>query len=68
METEEEPNSTEEKNDFLNRQDMALIIIFMSISPELQYHVEEESLSTPDELWTVLEVLFGNKEECEDCM
>ena len=68
MVTEVEPNSTNEKNDFLNRQDMALGFICMSISPELRYHVEDESLSTPDELWTRLEVLFGNKEDCEDCM
>jgi hypothetical protein len=68
METEVEPDSVDEKNDFLNRQDMALRLICISISPELQYHVEEESLSTLDELWTRLEVLFGNKEDCEDCM
>jgi hypothetical protein len=47
---------------------MALELICVSISPELQYHVEEESLSTLDKLWTRLEVLFGNKEYCEDCM
>jgi hypothetical protein len=66
METKVEPDSPEEKNDFLNRQDMALGCICLSISPKIQYHVE--SLSTPDELWTRLEVLFGNKEDCEDCM
>jgi hypothetical protein len=66
METEVEPNSTKEKNDFLNRQDMALGCICLSISPEILYHVE--SLSTPNELWTRLKVQFGNKEDCEDCM
>jgi hypothetical protein len=40
----------------------------VSISPELQYLVEEESLSTSNELWTRLEVLFGNKEYRGDCM
>jgi hypothetical protein len=68
METEVELDSADEKNDFLNTQDMALGLICMSISPKLQYHVEEESLSTLNELWTRLEVLFGNKEGCEDCM
>jgi hypothetical protein len=61
-------NSVDEKNYFLNRQDMTLKLISMFVSPELQYHVEEESLSTPDELWTRLEVLFRNKENWEDCM
>jgi hypothetical protein len=40
----------------------------MFVSPELQYHVEDSSLSTPDELWTKLEVLFRIKEYCEECM
>jgi len=61
-------NSADEKNNFLNRQDMALGFICISISPELQNHVEEESLSTPEELWTALEVLFRNKKYFEDCM
>jgi hypothetical protein len=47
---------------------MALGLICMSVSPELQYHVEELSLSTPDELWTKLEVLFRIKKYCEECM
>jgi hypothetical protein len=33
---------------------------------EIQLHVV--SLSTPDEVWTKLEVLFGIKEYCEECM
>ena len=57
-----------EKNNFLNTQDIDLIFIYVTISPKLQYYVEEESLSTPSELWTRLEVLFENKEGCEDCM
>jgi hypothetical protein len=47
MATKVEPDSPEEKNDFLNRQDMALRLICMFVSPELQYHVEDSSLSTP---------------------
>jgi hypothetical protein len=69
MEMEVDPDSVDEKNDFLNRQDMAIGSIGMSISPELFHQVYEESQgSTPNELWTRLEVLFGNKEYCEDFM
>jgi hypothetical protein len=68
MGTEVEPEFYDDKNDFLNRQDMALRIICMSISSKLQYHVDEESLSTLDDLWTILKVIFENKEDCEYCM
>jgi hypothetical protein len=44
MATKVEPDSANEKNDFLNTQDIALKLICVSISLELQYHVEEESL------------------------
>jgi hypothetical protein len=66
MAMEVEPDSTDEKNDFLNRQDMAIGCICLSISPEILHQVYDESQdSTPNELWTILEVLFGNKEDCE---
>jgi hypothetical protein len=66
MEMEVEPDSSDEKNDFLNRQDMAIGSIGMFVSPELFHQVYEESQGlTPNELWTRLEVLFGNKEYCE---
>jgi hypothetical protein len=69
MAMEVEPDSVDEKNDFLNRQDMAIGSIGMSISPELFHQVYEESQGlTPNELWTILEVIFGNKEYCEDFM
>jgi hypothetical protein len=69
MAMEVEPDSADEKNDFLNRQDMAIGFIFLSISPEILHKVYEESKeSTPNELWNRLEVLFGNKEDCENCM
>jgi len=47
---------------------MALRLICMSVSPELQYHVEELSLSTPNELWTKLEARFRIKKDWEECM
>jgi hypothetical protein len=62
IEMEVEHDSTDEKNDFLNRQDMAIGCICMFVSPELFHEVYDESQeSTPNELWTRLEVLFGNK-------
>jgi ppGpp synthetase/RelA/SpoT-type nucleotidyltranferase len=69
MAMEVEPNSVDEKKDFLNRQDIAIKSIGMSVSPELFHQVYEESQGlTPNELWTRLEVLFGTKEYCEDFM
>jgi hypothetical protein len=66
MEMEVEPDSIDEKNDFLNRQDMDIGSIGMSVSPEIFHQVYEESQGlTPNDLWTRLEVLFGNKEYCE---
>jgi len=66
METKEDPNSVDKKNYFFNGQDMAFRIICMYVSSEIQYHVI--SLSTPDEAWIKLEVLFRIKEDCEECM
>jgi hypothetical protein len=44
---------------------MAIGCICMFVSPELFHQVYDESqYSTPNELWTGLEVLFGNKEYC----
>jgi hypothetical protein len=66
MAMELDPDYVDEKNDFLNRQDMAIGSIGMYVSPEIFHQVYEESQgSTPNELWTRLEVLFGNKEYCE---
>jgi hypothetical protein len=69
MATEVEPDFTDEKNDFLNRQDMAIGFICLSISLEILHQVCDVTQDfTPNELWTILEVLFGNKEDCEDFM
>ena len=62
---EVEPDSIDEKNDFLNRQDMAIGFICLSISPKILHQVYDVSQdSTPNELWTRLKDLFGNKEDC----
>jgi hypothetical protein len=66
MEMEVDPDSFNDKNDFLNRQDMAIGSIDMFVSPELFHQVYEESQgSNQNELWTRLQVLFGNKEYFE---
>jgi hypothetical protein len=62
MGTEVEHDSVDEKNDFLNRQDMAIGFICLSIFPEILHQVCDVSQDfNPNELWTILEVLFGNK-------
>ena len=43
MAMEVEPDSVDEKNDFLNRQDMAIGSISMYVSPKLFHQVYEES-------------------------
>ena len=59
---EVEPHFVDEKNDFLNRKDMAMGCILWSISLENFHQVYDESRdSTPNELWTRWEVIFGNK-------
>ena len=59
---EVETDFVDEKNDFLDRQDMAIESIGMSVSPELFHQVYEGSQGlNANELWTRLEVLFGNK-------
>jgi hypothetical protein len=69
MAMEVEPDSADEKNNFLNRQDMAIGCILYFISYEILHQVCDVTQEfTPNELWTILEVLFGNKEDCEDCM
>ena len=62
MAMEVEPDFANEKNDFLNRQDMAIGFICLSISTEIFHQVCDVTQEfSPNELWTKLEVLFGNK-------
>jgi hypothetical protein len=69
MAMEVDPDFADEKTDFLNRQDMAIGFICLSISPKILHQVCDVSQEfTPNELWTILEVLFGNKEYCKDFM
>jgi hypothetical protein len=65
MEMEVEPDSINEKNDFLNRQDMAIGCILYFISPKILHQIYDDSQEfTLNDLWIILEVLFGNKKEC----
>jgi hypothetical protein len=69
MAMEVEHDSVDEKNDFLNRQYMAIGCILYFIFAEILHQVYDDSQEfTPNDLWTILEVLFGNKEYCEDFM
>jgi hypothetical protein len=66
MEMEVEIDSTDNKNDFINKQYIAIGCIFWSISPEIIHQVYDGSRdSIPNEVWNILEVIFGNKEDCE---
>jgi hypothetical protein len=62
MAMEIDHDSIDEKNDFLNRQDMAIGCILYFISPEILHQLYNDSQEfTPSDLWRRLEVLFGNK-------
>jgi hypothetical protein len=62
MEMEVESDFVDEKNDFLNRQDMDIGCILYFISPRILHQVYHDSQEfTPNDLWRILEVLFGNK-------
>jgi hypothetical protein len=57
MATEVEPTSSIEKNRYLNRMDGAYDLNHMLMSPEILFHIE--ACTTPYEIWTKLEDLFG---------
>jgi hypothetical protein len=61
MATEVEPTSAIEKNMYLNCMDEAYDLLCVSMSPEIMFHIE--ACTTPDEIWTKLEDLFGKQDE-----
>jgi hypothetical protein len=61
MATKVEPKSSIENNKYLNRMDEAYDLICMSISIELLFHID--TCTTPYEIWTKLEHLFGKHDE-----
>ena len=57
MALENEPNSVVEKAKWHNRLDETYELICLSISPDILFHLDR--LTTPNQVWTQLESLFG---------
>ena len=58
---ENEPNVVIEKAKWHNRLDEAYGLLCLSISPDLVFHVD--GLTTPNQVWTKLDSLFGLQDE-----
>ena len=58
---ENEPNAVIEKAKWHNRLDESYQLLFLSISPNLLFHLDV--LTTPNQVWTKLESLFGVQDE-----
>ena len=58
---ENEPNAVIEKAKRHNRLDEAYGLICLSISPDILFHLDV--LTTPNQVWTQLESLFGVQDE-----
>ena len=61
MGTKVEPNSAVEKAKYFNKLDEAFGLLCLSISRKLLFHID--SLTTPNEVWVILETLFGKIDE-----
>ena len=61
MGTENEPNSTVKKLKYFNRLNEAFEMICITISRDSIFHVE--ILTTPNEFWLKINLLFGNTDE-----
>ena len=61
MGLETEPQDDTEKIKWFNKCDEAFGTLCMSVSPDLLFHIE--SATTPNEVWTKLETLFGKQDE-----
>ena len=61
MELENEPNSLVEKAKWRNRLDKTYGFLFISISPNILFNLY--GLTTPNQVWTKLESLFGVQNE-----
>jgi hypothetical protein len=59
--TEVKPIFAIEKNRYLNCVDETYVLLCMSMSPKILFHIE--SCTTPYEIWTKLEDLFGKQDE-----
>ena len=58
---ENEPNVVIEKSKWHNRLDKAYGFLCLSISPDILFHLD--CLTTPNQVWTKLEFLFGVQDE-----
>ena len=61
---ENEPNAVIEKAKWHNKLDEAYGFIFLSIYPDIIFHLD--GLNTPNKVWTQLESLFGVQDELRD--
>ena len=58
---ENEPNAVIEKDKWHNRLDEAYGLLFLSISPDLFFHLD--GLTTPNQVWNQMKSLFGVQDE-----
>ena len=59
--SEKEPTPNVEKPKWNNRCDEALGLIYLSLSPELLFHLE--GIDTPHEAWDQLDFFFGKTDD-----
>ena len=61
MGTKNDPNFVVEKSKYFNRLDEAFMMLCLSISRDILFHVD--NINTPNEFWLKLESLIGNTYE-----
>jgi hypothetical protein len=61
MDIEVDPTSVINKNRYLNRMNEDYGLLCVSMSPKFMFHIE--SCTTPDEIWTKLEDIFGKQDK-----
>ena len=64
MDLENEPNVVVEKAKWHNRVDEAYGLLCLSIYPDIIFHMD--GLTTPNQIWTKLESLFGVEDEIRE--
>ena len=61
MALENEPNYVVDKAKWHNRLDESYVFLCLSIFPDIIFHID--GLTTPNQVWTELESLFGVQDE-----
>ena len=64
MDLENEPNVVVEKAKWHNRVDESYGLLYLSIYPDIFFHMD--GLTTPNQIWTKLESLFGVEDEIRE--